>query len=77
MLRHLHPWHTSTVAPAKLRPPAWGEAACLTLRLQCHACDRIWVSGVLLRDCSGEYGYRDPPERMRLVSGPGRPLTIS
>lgn len=41
-----------------------------------HAGDRIWVSGVLLRNHAGEHGYRDLPQRMRLVGMPGRPLTI-
>ena len=38
--------------------------------------DRVWVSGVLVRDHGGEHGYRDLAQRMRLVSGPGKPLTI-
>jgi hypothetical protein len=38
--------------------------------------DRIWASGVLLRDRGGERGYRDAPSHMRLVSRPGCPLII-
>jgi hypothetical protein len=38
--------------------------------------DRIWVSGVLMRELSGEHGYRDSSERMRLVARPGHSLEI-
>jgi len=38
--------------------------------------DQIWVRGVVVRDRSGEHGYRDSPERTRLVAGPKRPLAI-
>ena len=41
-----------------------------------HAGDRIWVRGVVVRDRSGEHGYREAPLRTRLVTGPDRPLTI-
>jgi hypothetical protein len=43
-----------------------------------RAGDRIWVRGNLVRerDRRGEHGYRDLAERIRLVSRPGRPLTI-
>jgi hypothetical protein len=38
--------------------------------------DWIWVSGVAQRELAGDRGYRDQPVRTRLVSGPGRPLTL-
>lgn len=38
--------------------------------------DQIWVRGVVVRDRSGEHGYRDSPVRTRLVAGPNRPLAI-